>query len=257
MKKPYRSILDTELSHLEAEIVWKNAQNVVLKERLVRDLHKISKKDRLRSVFVVPLRLVVAAAILLIAFVLVKQEDFRDSDTLQGSFSKGTRTLEQSQLQNRDVSVTFTREEQNMVEGLIGKKEFFLTEEAVIPSDARVLFPSIITGEPEIGARKDQGRVLGSVTYPVNGGGFKSFTIETAINKRGSAKLSYHSLVKRYSGFSTLLIIENHDALLINPANQHGTPQVMIVSDEYIYTITGGKSSDDVVKLAKSIQFIN
>lgn len=254
MKKPYRSILDTELSHLEAEIVWKNAQNDVLKERLVRDLHKLSKKDRLRSVFVIPLRLCVAAAILLIAFVLVKQEDFRDSDTLQGSFSEGTRTLEQSQLQNRDVSVTFTRKEQNMVEGLIGQKEFFLTEEAVIPSDARVLFPTI-TGEPEIVARKDQGRVLGSVTYPVKGG--ESFTIETAINQRGSAKLAYHSLVKRYSGLCTLLTIKNRDAILINTPNEQGAPQVMVVSDEYIYTITGGKSSDDVVKLAKSIQFIN
>ncbi|MEO2076640.1 MAG: hypothetical protein ABGX20_14820 [Bacillus sp. (in: firmicutes)] len=254
MKKPYRSILDTELSHLEAEIVWKNAQNDVLKERLVRDLHKLSKKDRLRSVFVIPLRLCVAAAILLIAFVLVKQEDFRDSDTLQGSFSEGTRTLEQSQLQNRDVSVTFTRKEQNMVEGLIGQKEFFLTEEAVIPSDARVLFPTI-TGEPEIVARKDQGRVLGSVTYPVKGG--ESFTIETAINQRGSAKLAYHSLVKRYSGLCTLLTIKNHDAILINTLNEQGASQLMVVSDRYIYTITGGKSSDDVVKLAKSIQFIN
>lgn len=256
LKNPYKdSILESELSQLEGDIVWKNAQNAELKEKLVRDLHKLSQKDRLRRVFVLPLRLCVVAAVLVIAFVLVKQEHFRDSDASLGStFSKSIpATFGQPLLNNKDISVSFTREEQNMIERVNGDKELFLTEEAVIPSSEVLHFLPVITGQPEIAASKEGERVLASVTYPVKGG--KSLTIVTAVNRYGSAKQAYDSLVKRYSGLSTLLTIGNHKSLIIHPAEADGEQQVMVISEEYIYTISGGNSSEDVLNLAKSIQF--
>jgi hypothetical protein len=248
LKKPYKgSILDSELAQFEADIVWKNGQSDEMKERFIRDLHKVSVKARRNKGFAFPVRMCVAAAVLVIAFILVKQEDFRGS---HGSpDSEGVNTFEQP-IQNKDVSVTFSREEQDVIEKGNSDQERFLTEEAVIPTT--IIFPSI-AGEPEIAATKDQGRVLASVTYPVKDG--KPISIETAINQRGSAKRAYDSLVKRYSGFSSLLTIGGHQAILVNPLEADGVHRLIVVSDGYIYSISGGKSSDDVIKLAKSIQF--
>ncbi|WML58802.1 hypothetical protein [Neobacillus sp. PS2-9] len=250
MKKPYKgSILDSELAQFEADIVWKNGQSDEMKERLIRDLHKISVKARRNKGFAFPVRMCVAAAVLAIAFVLVKQENFNRSHSSRSSYPEGINTFEQP-TQNKDVSVTFSREEQDLIEKGNSDQERFLTEEAVIPTT--IIFPSI-AGKPEIAATKDQGRVLASVIYPVKGG--KSISIETAINQRGSAKRAYDSLVKRYSGFSSMLTIGGHQAILVNPFEADGVHRLIVVSDGYIYSISGGKSSDDVIKLAKSIQF--
>ncbi|MGG3564010.1 hypothetical protein ABES03_20690 [Neobacillus rhizosphaerae] len=251
MKKPYKgSILDSELAPFEADIVWKNAQNDEMKERLIRDLHRLSLKTRRNKAFAFPVRICAAAAVLVIFFVLVKQEDFNDSHSSRSSYNEGISTFEQP-IQNKDVSVSFSREEQDLIEKVNSDQERFLTEEAVIPST--VILPSI-AGKPEIAARKDQGRVLASVTYPVKGG--KYLSIETSINQRGSAKRAYDSLVKRYSGFSSLLTIGNHEALLINPFEADGVYRLIVVSDGYIYSISGGTSRADVIKMAESIHFI-
>jgi hypothetical protein len=250
LKKPYKgSILDSELAQFEADIVWKNGQSDEMKERLIKDLHKISIKAMRNKGFAFPVRMCVAVAVLAIAFVLVKQEDFNRSHSSPSSDSEGINTFEQP-IQNMDVSVTFSREEQDLIEKGNSVQERFLTEEAVIPS---TVILSSIAGKPEIAATKDQGRVLTSVIYPVKGG--KTLSIETAINQRGSAESAYDSLVKRYSGFSTLLTIGGHQAILINSAETDGRHQLILVSDGYIYSISGGKNSDDVIKLAKSIQF--
>ncbi|MEH7440605.1 hypothetical protein V7182_24445 [Neobacillus drentensis] len=250
MKKPYKgSILDNELAQLESDIVWKNGQSDLMKERLIRDLHKTSVKTRPNKVFAFPIRMCVVAAVLVIAFVLVKQDDFNRSHSSRSSDPEGINTFEQP-IQNKDVSVTFSREEQDLIEKGNSNQERFLTEEAVIPST--VILPSI-AGKPEIAATKDQGRVLASVTYPVKGG--KSISIETAINQRGSAKLAYDSLVKRYSGFSSMLTIGGHQAILVNPFKADRFHRLIVVSNGYIYSISGGNSSDDVIKLANSIQF--
>ncbi|WP_413306333.1 hypothetical protein AA0X95_05560 [Bacillus sp. 1P10SD] len=253
MKKPYKgSILDSELAHLETDIVWKNGQSDEMKERLIRDLHKLSDKTRRNKVFAFPVRVCVAAAVIVIAFVLVKQEDFNGSHSSRSSYPEGINTFEQP-AQNKDVSVSFSREEQDLIEKGNSDQERFLTEEAVIPST--VILPSIAGGELEIAATKSQGRVLASVTYLVKGG--KSLSIETAINQHGSAKRAYDLLVKRYSGFSSLLTIGGHQAILIKPVEADGRHQLILVSDGYIYSISGGESSDDVIKLAESIHFIN
>jgi hypothetical protein len=250
LKKPYKgSILDSELAQLEAEMVWKNGQSDEMKERLIRDLHKLSVKARRNKIFAFPVRMCVAAAVLVIAFVLVKQEDFRGSHSSFSSDSEGIGTFEQP-IKNKDVSVTFSREEQDLIEKGNSDQERFLTEEAVIPS---TVILSSIAGKPEIAATKDQGRVLASVTYPVKGG--KTLSIETAINQRGSAKRAYDSLVKWYFGFSSMLTIGGHQAILVNPFEADGVHRLIVVSDGYIYSISGGKSSDDVIKLAQSIQF--
>ena len=251
MKKPYKgSILDSELAEFEEDIVWKVGQSDEMKERLIRDLHNLSDKTRRNKVFAFPVRMFAAAAVLVIAFVLVKQENFNGSHSSRSSYPEGISIFEQP-AQNKDVSVTFSREEQDLIEKGNSNQERFLTEEAVIPSTA--ILPSIAGGEPEIAATKDQGRVLASVTYPVKSG--KSLSIETAINQHGSSKRAYDSLVKKYSGFSSLLTIGGHQAILVNPFEADGVHRLIVVSDGYIYSISGGKSSDDVIKLAKSIQF--
>jgi len=252
LKKPYKgSILDSELAHLETDIVWKNGQSDEMKERLITDLHRLSQKARRNKVFAFPVRMCVAAAVLVIAFVLVKQEDFSGDHSSRSSYPEGMSIFEQP-AQNKDVSVTFSREEQDLIEKGNSNQERFLTEEAVIPST--VILPSIAGGEPEIVATKDQGRVLASVTYPVKGG--KPLSIETSINQRGSAEQAYNSFVKRYSGFSSLLTIGNHQAILINPDEADGRRQLILVSDRYIYSISGGESRNDVINMAESIHFI-
>jgi hypothetical protein len=250
MKEQYtRSLLDTELSNLEADIVWKNSQNNELKHKLLTDINKLSLKAKLNKIFIFPVSMCAVAAIFVIAFVLVKQEESNVSHSSHGSYTNGVNTSEQ-QTQDKDVYLTISREEQDLIERVNGNKGLFLTEEAVIPSN--VIIPSII-GKPKITATKDNNRVLVSVTYPVKGDKFLS--INTAINKQGSAKLAYESLVKRYSSFKSLLTIGNHQAILPKLVEADGGPQLIVVSNEFIYYISGGQSSDDLIKMAKLISF--
>lgn len=86
--------------------------------------------------------------------------------------------------------------------------------------------------------------------------GDKYLSIDTAINKQGSAKLVYDSLVKSYSGFKSLKTIGNHQAILINSVEAGGVNQLIMVSNEFIYYIAGGQSSDDLIKMAELINFI-
>jgi hypothetical protein len=250
LRKQYKTnILDADLSNLEKDIVWKDSQNDELKNKLLSDINKLSFRSKIAKIMGLPVRICVVAAVIFIAFVMVKQEDFNVGHSSNGSIPNKINSSEQ-QIQNKDVSVTFTREEQDLVERVNGNKDLFLSEEAVIPPD--VLIPSVI-GEPKINVTKENNRVLVSVTYPVKGDKF--LTIDTAINKQGSEKLAYDSLVKKYSDFRTLLTIGSHQAILVKSPEVDGAPKLIVVSNEFLYYISGGESSDDLIKVADMIHF--
>jgi hypothetical protein len=245
MKNQFESSrLDREFSDLNTDIVWKNANNHELKNKLVSDINKLSFRSKLNKFVGSSLRLGAVTAVLMITFVLVKQDGFNHQSSTGSNHNATTNTADIT-VQNQDVSVVFSKEDQELLNVVDGTKMISLTSEAKIPYHLHGIFPSV-DGDPAVNATKEDNRVLVSVTYPKIGA--KKLSITTAINRQESIQIAYDSLVKRFSSIESEVAIGNYPALLL----KH---QIILVTDDYIYHISGAESKADLMKIAESIQF--
>lgn len=74
------------------------------------------------------------------------------------------------------------------------------------------------------------------------------------MDEQGSKSLAYDSLINKYPTSLSVKSISK-SAHLIESGNKK--PQVLIVTDKFIYKISGAKSNEDLIKTAELIQFMN
>lgn len=244
MKEQYeRSMLDIDLCRLESDIVWKKANSENLKFKLVRDMKKRHIKSKLYYLSSHFVRISACAVALGIAFILIKQDDFKEHTTSFGSYQSDT-----SLFDAEDQVVFFTRAEQELTKLVNGVETVILSGEATVP----LRIPTM-EGEPEIIARKENQHVLVNVNYSLMGG--TKVSIRSEINHGGSAREAYEALMRRNFNTGQELMVSNHQAMLLKSNEGDGLQQLVIVGDECIYYIEGGQSSDDLMRIAELITF--
>lgn len=243
MKEQFeRSMLDIDLCRLEADIVWKKANNEDLKFKLVRDMRKRHRKSKLYDLSSYFVRISACAVALGIAFILIKQDDFKEHTTSHGSYQSDL-----SSFDAKDQVIYFNRAEQEVTKTVNGVETVILSGEATVP----FMIPTI-EEKPEIFARKESQHVLVNVNYSLMGG--TKLTIRSELNHEGSAREAYEALLRRNFNTGQRLMVSNHQALLLK-SNDDGLQQLVIIGDECMYYIEGGQSSDDLIRLAELITF--
>jgi hypothetical protein len=242
------SILDNELYKLESDMIWKKANSNELKQKLITDLNKQSYRSKFNRFIGHSVRIGALAAVLFIGFIFLSQNVSHDPFTNVGNNEE----INQSEIQikNGDETIAFSSEEQNLIESYPAAKILTLTEEATISMDSIHSFlPN--SGKPEIIAKKEQGKVLVNLLYP----GDKGLTIQPKINEQDSVSLAFDSLIKNYPKYIPVTSIHNHSAILTESENQ--TTHIFMVTDKFIYEISGSNNSDDLIKIAKQIKIKN
>lgn len=117
MKKQYDySYLDYALKQLESNIEWKKANDIDLKQKLIRDINKRKTNDIFKSVLGVAYRVSIVAVVALIVFIMVKQESLFNQNTS----SKSTTTFEQKEHEKKEEN---TKSVQSIVEKMAGSPE--------------------------------------------------------------------------------------------------------------------------------------
>ncbi|MGN7938470.1 hypothetical protein [Virgibacillus sp. 6R] len=243
MKEQFeRSMLDIDLCRLETDIVWKQANSEDLKFKLVRDMKKRHIKSKLYYLSTYFVRISACAVALGIAFILIKQDDFKEHTTSHGSYQSDL-----SSFDAEDQVVFFTRAEQELTKSVNGVETVILSGEATVP----LRIPTI-EEKPEIIARKENQHVLVNVNYLLMGG--TKLSIRSELNHEGTAREAYEALMRRHFNTGQQLMISDHQAMLVK-SEDDGLQQLVIVGDECIYYIEGGQSSDDLIRLAELITF--
>jgi hypothetical protein len=108
------SILDNELYKLESNIIWKKANSNELKQQLITDLSKQSYRAKFKRFMGHSVRFGALAAVLFIGFIFISQKVSNESLTNAGN----NKEINQTELpqQNKDETIVYTAEEQNLIE---------------------------------------------------------------------------------------------------------------------------------------------
>jgi hypothetical protein len=109
------SILDNELYKLESNIIWKKANSNELKQQLITDLSKQSYRAKFKRFMGNSVRFGALAAVLFIGFIFfISQKVSNESLTNAGN----NKEINQTELpkQNKDETIVYTAEEQNLIE---------------------------------------------------------------------------------------------------------------------------------------------
>ncbi|MFJ5761059.1 hypothetical protein ACIQAA_18515 [Neobacillus sp. NPDC093182] len=243
------SILDNELNKLDSNIIWKKANSNELKQKLITDINKQSYRAKFNRFIGHSVRIGALAAVLFIGFIFISQK-VSDVSLINAGNNKEEINQPELPIQKKDETIVYTAEEQNLIESYNASKNLTLTEEATISLDS---IASILTkiGEPEIIAKKEKGKVLVNLLYA----GDKGLSIQTNINEQGSERLAYESLIKEYPKYLPITSIHNHSAILIYSENQK--THLCMLTDKFIYEISGSKNAEDQIKIAKLINIKN
>jgi hypothetical protein len=242
------SILDDELYKLDSNMIWTKANSNELKQKLITDINKQSSRSKFNRFIGHSVRIGALAAVLFIGFIFLFQNVNDDSFTNGGNNKELNQT--ELQIKNRDETIVFSSEEQNLIESYHATKILTLTEEATISLDSIHSFLTN-TGKPEIIAKKEQGKVLANLLYP----GDKGLSIQPKINEQDSESLAYDSLIKEYPQYIPVTSIHNHSAILTESENQ--TTYLFMVTEKFIYQISGSNNSEDLIKIAMQINIKN
>jgi hypothetical protein len=238
------SMLDNELYKLESNIIWKKANSNELKQKLITDINKQTYRAKFNKFIGHSVRIGALAAVLFIGFIFLSQNVKNEPFTNGGN----NKEINQPELpiKNKDETIVFTAEEQNLIESSNVSKILTLTEEATISLDS---IDSISThiGKPEIITKKEKGKVLVNLLFP----GDKGLSIQSNINEQGSERLAYDSLIKEYPHYLPITSIYNYTAILIESDNQKS--QLFIITDKFIYKISGSENTEDLITIAKLI----
>lgn len=251
MKDQYpKSTFDAELNNLEKNILWKKTKDVELKYKLLNDLNKLEHKAKFKKLFSYSIKISVLMALSVFIFNFIKSGNFPikqaspgplNNESVQQTISEQTKTSQKQYKKNKILTVN-------------GIRSIVLTEETTIPLQLTHAIPSII-GKPIISTNRNNNQSFISVFYPIRGNDF--ITIHTSINEQGSVEEAFESMVNMYPDSGVTMNFENYPALLSKPQDQYGQPQLFIVTSKYIYYISGGKSSDDLIRVADSISIKN
>ncbi|WHY03314.1 hypothetical protein [Neobacillus sp. DY30] len=108
------SIIDIELYKLESNIIWKKANSNELKQQLITDLSKLSYRAKFKRFIGHSVRFGSLAAVLFIGFIFISQKVSIESLTNAGN----NKEIYQHELpkQNKDETIVYTAEEQNLIE---------------------------------------------------------------------------------------------------------------------------------------------
>jgi hypothetical protein len=242
------SILDNELYELDSNIIWKKSNCNELKQKLITDINKQSYRAKYNIFIGHSVRIGALAAVLFIGFIFLSQNVSNEPFT-NGGNNKDINPTE-LQIKNKDESNVFSAEEQNLIESYNATKILTLTEEATISLDS-INSISTNSGKPEIIAEKEQGKVLVNLLYP----GDKGLSIQTNINEQGLESLAYDSLIKEHPKSIPVTSIHNHSAILIESENQKSN--LFMVTDKFIYEISGSENTEELIKIAELINIKN
>jgi hypothetical protein len=240
------SIFDNELYKLDSDIIWKKANSIELKKKLMADMNKKSQRGKVNMFIGHFVRVGAVAAIVFIGFIFLNQ-NIKDAPFMNGSNIEEINQLELP-IKSGDQTVAITAKEQNLIENYTVTKTLTLTEEATFPMYISDAFSPYME-KPEVIARKEKDHVLVNLIYPDD-----TISIESTINEQGSDSLEYNSLRQKYPNSLSVKSISK-SALLIEPDNKK--PHLLIVTDKFIYKISGSKSNEDLIKTAELIQFKN
>lgn len=107
-------ILDNELYKLDSNIIWKKANSNELKQKLITEINKQSYRAKLNRFIGHSVRIGALAAVLFIGFIIISQKVSNESLTNAGN----NKEINQPQLpeQNKDETIVYTAEEQNLIE---------------------------------------------------------------------------------------------------------------------------------------------
>lgn len=252
MKDQYpKSIYDIELDNLERNILWKKANNEELKYKLLNDLNKLEHKSKFKKLFSYSIKICVLVALCsILTFNIIKSGNFQLKRVSSGSMNNDgfQQTISEQNKAQQKQGEKYKIVTNNGIRSLV------LTEETMIPFELNHAIPSIV-GKPIISTNRNNNLSQVNVFYPIQGNDF--ITIHTTTNEQGSEKQAYDSLVKLYPNSGVAMSFVNHLALLSKPQDKNSEPKLFIVTSKYIYYISGGKSSDDLIKVADSISFNN
>lgn len=108
------SILDSDLYQLDSNIIWKKANNNELKQKLITDIYKQSYRAKFNRFIGHSVRIGAFAVVLFIGFIFISQKISNESLTNAGN----NKEINQPELptQNKDESIVYTAEEQNLIE---------------------------------------------------------------------------------------------------------------------------------------------
>jgi hypothetical protein len=108
------SILDNELYKLDSNIIWKKANSNELKQKLITDINKQSYRAKFNRFIGHSVRIGALAAVLFIGFIFISQKVSNESLTNAGN----NKEINQPELpkQNKDETIVYTAEEQNLIE---------------------------------------------------------------------------------------------------------------------------------------------
>lgn len=252
MKKQYdSSLFDSELKQLDSELVWKNANNPELKEKLISDMNKIQFKSKFTKPLGYVVRFSAMAAVLLIGFMIVKQEIMVDPNSGSGSSTNAeTEYPFDSAPIDGDANITISASEQNLIEGTNGNPLLSLTNESTIPRDLTEDI-EFISGKPEIEATKINNLLLAKATYPLSNG--ESITVVANENTYGSIEKAKEAL-EQLNPNSEQITISNRDAILYNTGDE-GSSELLILDDKYLYSVKGENNESALIKVAEQIHF--
>jgi hypothetical protein len=248
MRKQYEDMYDKELLNLNSEIIWENSDSKDLKNNLINDLNRITIKTKVNKILNHALGYCGTALVALIAFILVGQYDFKVDSISMGSMNNGSSPSETAII-DRDISVVFSKEDQDLIESLKGNKTLFLTKEANIRHDLNEVVPLVINN-PKISVTKEKDLILVNATYPIKKG--KSLSINSSINHHGSSKLAYDWLVNNNPNYK-LVDIGNRQGVLIRKDSEK--QELVLISQKFIYYISGELSNKDLINIGKTIKF--
>lgn len=149
---------------------------------------------------------------------------------------------------NKDVTVTFSVAEQELIKNINGIKSIVLSSNAFIPLE-KINDITKESDQPKIEATKNSDNdILVKATFPIVEE--EPVILTTKENKYGSEKNAIDTL-KSVQPDAKSLSISGRDAFLIDT---NGESEVLIIDEKYVYSIRG-ESSSVLSSIAEQIVF--
>lgn len=148
-----------------------------------------------------------------------------------------------------DAKVVYSVAEQELIENMDSMGSLILSSYASIPFE-KIKELDIVSGEPKIETTKTSNNVILVKATFTNVEG-DSITLMAKENKYGSVKGAIESLSSIYPD-SLTLSISGKDAIIYK---SNGLPEILILEEKYVYSVSGGNDSSVLSSIAEQIVF--
>ncbi len=222
--------------------------------KILRNLNKKTKQGNKLQYYISSIAALLLMSIIGYSFLNDLTGKSQDSSNQTSSVNaSGTRAnvsenIFNSTPSNKDVTVTFSADEQELIKNIDGIKSLVLSSNAFIPLE-KINDITKESGQPKIEATKNTNNViLVKATFPIVEE--ESVILTTEENKYGSAK-NASEILSSAQPDAKPLSISGRDAFFIDI---NGESEVLIIDEKYVYSISGGSSSV-LSRIAEQIVF--